>query len=573
MAADSVVALPRLELCSLPLPEVPHRGVLPTILVRRSFYEVVVPDPLKLESSRSAPVNHTADDLSTDDEIAPSALADLGLLDDDDDDDDDLPRLDGSSADEARTDVGTATDCAPAAPTTIDLDAALANSSVSAGSSHMPHCTVPAGSMSAAPVVLLSMPVAVFPFPPGAVAGAAGADVQSCSAPAASASLSSAGVVSAPPASTMLFGHLAMLSVHHSQRFPTHYTSAQAVSSAQPIAPLMLPPVLPSGFANSVQTQRQSGTMIQEESLPLLASLPQSSITMPIGSSQQVSLPHSALQATGKWHLSTMSRSRKSSKESQTFSKDSSDPSSMSAQNRHITKTDQQMLKVKQGKFPVEKTGSASMSASTSTSQCAPTQRGHAGHVGPEQSIDQLQSSEARATTQNAGSKKFSPQGDQPLVMAPQVPHFTHAFSIDSSVFRVHWTLHGKTLSDKTKQAVSPAFLLSFGKDFENVAFKLMLNIYSKQSAKKKTFKETEGKGRVQLKCEAELASNALPVRFKIGAGIGEYAEPSRNEVQHNFSQSAVAALPLEQDEFDFKKVLDPTTNTFTIRLEILPHC
>ncbi|CAE8669697.1 unnamed protein product [Polarella glacialis] len=59
--------------------------------------------------------------------------------------------------------------------------------------------------------------------------------------------------------------------------------------------------------------------------------------------------------------------------------------------------------------------------------------------------------------------------------LAPQPQTLTRAFSVKSGFFRVHWTVDARKLRGNDKQAVSPPFELSFGSQFPNVTFKMMI--------------------------------------------------------------------------------------------------
>jgi hypothetical protein len=130
-----------------------------------------------------------------------------------------------------------------------------------------------------------------------------------------------------------------------------------------------------------------------------------------------------------------------------------------------------------------------------------------------------------------------------------------------------------RKLKGNDKQAVSPAFELSFGPEFPNVTFKMM--IYPKVSSDAKggaSFKKGKGKGYVQLKCEAELSEAVAQVAVRIGCGADALTQPMRGPIRHNFSHSAVCGLPKDQEEWDFNTVVNPDSQTFLVLLEIVPQ-
>lgn len=154
----------------------------------------------------------------------------------------------------------------------------------------------------------------------------------------------------------------------------------------------------------------------------------------------------------------------------------------------------------------------------------------------------------------------------------PQPQTLTRHLSVSTGYFRVFWTVDARKLRGNDKQAVSPPFELSFGENYPNVTFKMM--IYPKVVSDAKggaAFKKSHGRGFVQLKCEAELSEAIANVSFRISIGSGEKAQPPRGPVSHNFSSSAVCGLPKEVDEWDFRSVVDEASSTFVVCLEIVP--
>lgn len=157
-----------------------------------------------------------------------------------------------------------------------------------------------------------------------------------------------------------------------------------------------------------------------------------------------------------------------------------------------------------------------------------------------------------------------------PTAAGPQPQTLMRAFSISSGYYRVHWTVDARKLKGNDKQAVSPPFELSFGR--ENVIFKMM--IYPKVMNDSKggaSFKKAKGRGYVQLKCEAEIAEGVAKIKFRIGVGEGANAQGPRGPQLHNFSQSAVCGLSKDQEEWNFEEVVDKDSQTFRVTLEIVP--
>jgi len=141
--------------------------------------------------------------------------------------------------------------------------------------------------------------------------------------------------------------------------------------------------------------------------------------------------------------------------------------------------------------------------------------------------------------------------------------------SSDDGFNRVFWTVDGRKLRSNDKHAVSPLFSVSFGEEFPKASFKMM--IYAKTACGKHEkgsarFKETRGRGFVQLKCEGEFREAVI---FRIGLGAGEHMQPSRGPVTHNFSSSAVCGLARDEEVWDFTTAIEPESPMFAVRLEI----
>jgi hypothetical protein len=171
---------------------------------------------------------------------------------------------------------------------------------------------------------------------------------------------------------------------------------------------------------------------------------------------------------------------------------------------------------------------------------------------------------------QPAGSGELVEGGASDMVVPPQPQTLRRHYSTGSQTNRIYWTVDARKLKGNDKQAVSPPFDLSFGSQFPNVTFKMMLYPKVVNDAKGgASFKKARGKGFVQVKCEAELEQTMANVRFRIG--IGREGNCGRAQ-SHNFAQSAVCGLPKDQEEFDFNEAVDKDSQTFLVKLEIVPQ-
>jgi hypothetical protein len=191
---------------------------------------------------------------------------------------------------------------------------------------------------------------------------------------------------------------------------------------------------------------------------------------------------------------------------------------------------------------------------------------------GPIQPQNTITVSSAAAPMQGSTSSSLGgslPAGGAP---PPQPQTLTRQFSVLSGFYRVCWTVDGRKLRGNEKQTVSPPFELSFGPDHPNVTFKMM--IYPEMINEGKggsCFRKSNGRGFVQLKCEAELPASIAKVTFRISIGSGKNMKEARGPVEHDFASSAVCGLPKDREIWDFQEVVNQNSQTFVVCLEIVP--
>jgi len=143
-------------------------------------------------------------------------------------------------------------------------------------------------------------------------------------------------------------------------------------------------------------------------------------------------------------------------------------------------------------------------------------------------------------------------------------------FSMATQRERIRWTVDARKLKSSDREAVSPNFEVSCG---ELLSFKMVLKPKAMDSAKGGAcFKKSRNKGSVELRCVTELDSPILKpfLTFRMQITSDRRSEPFRGPVYHNFAERSMCGLPDGQDEWDFGKVVDRTTNTFAIVLEVL---
>lgn len=168
---------------------------------------------------------------------------------------------------------------------------------------------------------------------------------------------------------------------------------------------------------------------------------------------------------------------------------------------------------------------------------------------------------------------------DEPRANAAQAPNGVGLHlepSSASSNQRVWWNVRASTLESNDKDVVSQQFALNVG-DEGPVNFKL--GLYPKVSSDARggaSFRRAKGKGRVTLMCIDSVRTHTV-LKFLIAVGPKAarpedegFASP-RGPVTHDFFERKFASLPTGSDEWDFRKAKDPSTESFTVCLQILP--
>eukprot|EP00927_Polykrikos_kofoidii_P044132 TRINITY_DN38186_c0_g1_i1.p1 TRINITY_DN38186_c0_g1~~TRINITY_DN38186_c0_g1_i1.p1 ORF type:complete len:394 (+),score=64.66 TRINITY_DN38186_c0_g1_i1:65-1183(+) len=163
------------------------------------------------------------------------------------------------------------------------------------------------------------------------------------------------------------------------------------------------------------------------------------------------------------------------------------------------------------------------------------------------------------------GHSEVADRGQQAFAEQPQMPQtVTQELAADGSLL-AKWTVDARKLRANEKAAISPPFEIStvkFG------TFRLILNPAPTRFRGGPTFKNSCGRGSVQLKCETD-ANSEFSFRIFIGDGRGRYELP-RGPVRHNFAVCIVGGLPKHLQEWDFNKAVDLPTRTFVVCLEVM---
>jgi len=154
-------------------------------------------------------------------------------------------------------------------------------------------------------------------------------------------------------------------------------------------------------------------------------------------------------------------------------------------------------------------------------------------------------------------------------VVPPQPHTIAKAVSNVSGMYRIHWTVDAGKLHGHERQAVSPSFDLPMGGHTSN--FRLIIVPKSSSDVKgSASFKKAGGRGCVQLKCEAPRGV----VSFWISTtnGRDDYLRKPRGPIAHDFAWHSTCGLPRDQEQWDFGKAVDKSSQTFTVCVDILPH-
>jgi hypothetical protein len=134
----------------------------------------------------------------------------------------------------------------------------------------------------------------------------------------------------------------------------------------------------------------------------------------------------------------------------------------------------------------------------------------------------------------------------------------------------VSWQVDARKLESQDKQAVSPQFIIALPA-LGPQPFKIALYPKITNDAKRgASFKKAKGKGKVVLKCEAQLPSGTPEIAFRIGIGRGDKVQLPRGPVAHNFSEQSMRGLAKSEEEWDFNSAVDES-GTFVVSVALAP--
>lgn len=185
------------------------------------------------------------------------------------------------------------------------------------------------------------------------------------------------------------------------------------------------------------------------------------------------------------------------------------------------------------------------------------------------------------ATDEGDGGAIMAMQGSMPELPCALQPHSLTCLMSQGNLgdnLKVHWRVDARKLRGSDKMAVSPSFSFMPLRGLEQMPVTFKMMIYPKYVCDNKgsaSFKKSQGRGRVRLKCESDVVPGATEFQFSIAVGHDHSAthgaplQPARGPVAHNFAHTAVGGLPRSEEEWDFGAATDPTSMTFLVSLAI----
>jgi hypothetical protein len=129
------------------------------------------------------------------------------------------------------------------------------------------------------------------------------------------------------------------------------------------------------------------------------------------------------------------------------------------------------------------------------------------------------------------------------------------------------WTIDALAIQSMEVKVLSPCFLISLP-NLGPCPFQLVL--YAAGHSSKcggAGFHGSRGRGRVELRCLAQLPRGSGNVSFGLVVGAGQYEQPRRTPVLHDFSKRTCCGLR----KWDFAAAADPSSRTVTINVQVVP--
>jgi len=134
------------------------------------------------------------------------------------------------------------------------------------------------------------------------------------------------------------------------------------------------------------------------------------------------------------------------------------------------------------------------------------------------------------------------------------------------STTAVQWTLDAKKMRSTDRVVVSSPFMLPLGGQLLPFRMMLVPTVLCK-TGRGHCFKKTEGRGIVQLKCDASDLPQDANTRIQYSVRVGR--ERFRGPKEHDFRQAMLCGLPKDQEDWNFVEAEDIASRTFTVHLEV----
>lgn len=133
---------------------------------------------------------------------------------------------------------------------------------------------------------------------------------------------------------------------------------------------------------------------------------------------------------------------------------------------------------------------------------------------------------------------------------------------------RIIYVVDARKLKANDKAIISPPFEISAANPGQ---YRVIINPSPTKARGGATFKNSAGMGNVQLKSENPTEGR---ITFYISIGHGAHhlacSEQARGPIEHDFAHGGVCGLPRKQEEWDFNKMVDVLSRTFTVCLDIV---
>jgi len=133
----------------------------------------------------------------------------------------------------------------------------------------------------------------------------------------------------------------------------------------------------------------------------------------------------------------------------------------------------------------------------------------------------------------------------------------------------VQWTVDAKKLQSTDRVVVSSPFVMPLGGQLLPFRMMLLPKVVCKRRGGH-CFKRAQGRGSVQLKCDASDVPQDADARIQYAMRVGRGR--SRGPTEHDFREAMVCGLPRDHEDWNFAEAEDIDSKTFTVYLEVLHH-